>query len=46
MGWNLVSFKEADPDLDKEIHRMDMEDIRAYEKTMMQHNRCDGCCYV
>ena len=31
---------EADPDLIKEVHGMDIEDLRGHEKRMMQHNRC------
>ena len=28
-GWELVSFMEADPDLHKEVHGLDIEELRA-----------------
>ena len=31
---------EADPDLVKEVHGLDIEELRAHKKRMMQHNRC------
>ena len=40
LGWNVVGFMEAVPDLIKEVHGMDIEDLRGHEKRMMQHNRC------
>ena len=40
LGWNVVGFMEADPDLVKEVHGLDIEDLRGHEKRMMQHNRC------
>ena len=40
LGWNVVGFMEADPDLIKEVHGMDIEDLRGHEKRLMQHNRC------
>ena len=39
-GWELVSFMEADLDLHKEVHGLDIEELRAQEKRMMEHNRC------
>ena len=39
-GWELVGFMEADPDLHKEVHGLDIEELRAQEKRMMEHNRC------
>ena len=39
-GWELVSFMEADLDLHKEVHGLDIEELRAQERRMMQHNRC------
>ena len=32
---------EADPDLVKEEHGLDIDNLRAHKKKMMQHNRCD-----
>ena len=40
LGWNVVGFMEADPDLVKEVHGLDIDDLRGHEKRMMQHNRC------
>ena len=40
LGWGLVGYIEADPDFVKEIHGLDIEELRAHEKKMMQHNRC------
>ena len=31
---------EADTDLHKEVHGLDIKELRAQEKRMMQHNRC------
>ena len=31
---------EADPDLKKEVHGLDIGELRALERCMMQHNRC------
>ena len=31
---------EADPDLVKEVHGLDIDELRAHKKRMMQHNRC------
>ena len=33
---------EADPDLIKEVHGLDIEELRAFEKRMMTHNRFAG----
>ena len=41
LGWGLIGYIEADPDLDKELHSLDIDELRAYEKRMMQHSRCD-----
>ena len=30
---------EADPDLKKEVHGLDIVELRALERRMMQHNR-------
>ena len=30
---------EADPDLVKEVHGLDIDDLRGHKKRMMQHNR-------
>ena len=38
-GWQLVSSMEKNPDLDKEIHGWDMEEVRANEKKLVQHTR-------
>ena len=40
-GWSVVSYMEADPDLVKEEHGLDIDNLRAHKKKMMQHNRCD-----
>ena len=40
LGWNVVGFMEADPDLVKEVHSLDIDELRGHEKRMMQHNRC------
>ena len=40
LGWGLVGYMEADPDLVKEVHGLDIEELRAHEKRMMQHTRC------
>ena len=39
LGWKIVSFMEEDPDLDKSEHGMDISELRAKEKAMMQHER-------
>ena len=39
LGWGLVGYMEADPDLIKEVHGFDIEELRSEEKNMMQHNR-------
>ena len=39
LGWGLVGYMEADPDLIKEVHGFDIEELRSEEKKMMQHNR-------
>ena len=39
LGWKIVSFMEQDPDLDKSEHGMDISELRAKEKAMMQHER-------
>ena len=39
-GWSVVSYMEADPDLVKEVHGLNIDDLRAHKKKMMQHNRC------
>ena len=41
LGWSVVSYMEEDPDLVKEEHGLDIDDLRAHEKKLMQHNRCD-----
>ena len=41
LGWSVVSYMEADPDLVKEEHGLDIDNLRAHKKKMMQHNRCD-----
>ena len=40
LGWGLVGYMEADPDLVKEIHGLDIEELGAHKKRMMQHTRC------
>ena len=35
-GWQLVSSMEKNPDLDKEIHGWDMEEVRANKKKLIQ----------
>ena len=40
LGWSVVSYMEADPDLVKEVHGLDIDNLRAHEKKMTQHNRC------
>ena len=37
-GWELESFT-TDSDLHKEVHGLDIKELRAQEKRMMQHNR-------
>ena len=39
LGWQLVSLMEKNPDLDKEIHSWDMEEVRANEKKLIQYMR-------
>ena len=39
LGWKLVGFMEQDPDLDRIGHGMDINDLRAKEKVLMQHDR-------
>ena len=39
LGWQLVTSMERNPDLNKELHGWDMEEVRAFEKKLMQHNR-------
>ena len=39
LGWALMGHMEADPDLVKEVHGFDIEELRSEEKKMMQHNR-------
>ena len=39
LGWRLVGFMEQDPDLDKVEHGMDINELRAKEKALMQHDR-------
>ena len=41
LRWSMVSCMEEDPDLVKEEHGLDIDDLRAHEKKLMQHNRCD-----
>ena len=41
LGWSVVSYMEADPDLVKEVHGLNIDNLRAHKKKMMQHNRCD-----
>ena len=40
LGGGLVGYMEADPDLVKEVHGLDIKELRAHKKRMMQHNRC------
>ena len=35
----LVTSMETNPELDKELHGWDMEEVRANEKKLMQYNR-------
>ena len=42
LGWSVVGYMEADPDLVKEVHGLDIDDLRGHKKRMMQHNRCEG----
>ena len=37
LGWKVVGFMEKNPELDKDRHGMDIEDLRAKEKQLMQH---------
>ena len=39
LGWQLVTSMERNPDLNKELHGWDMEEVRANEKKLMQYNR-------
>ena len=39
LGWQLVTSMERNPDLNKELHGWDMEQVRANEKKLMQYNR-------
>ena len=39
LGWQLVTSMERNPDLNKELHGWDMEQVRANEKKFMQYNR-------
>ena len=38
LGWQLVTSMERNPDLNKELHGWDMEQVRANEKKLMQNN--------
>ena len=38
-GWQLVTSMEKNPDLDKEIHGWDMDEVKANEKKLVQYNR-------
>ena len=35
-----MGYIEADPDLNKEVHGLDIDELRAHEQRMMKHNRC------
>ena len=37
LGWKVVGFMEKNPELDKDRHGMDIDDLRAKEKQLMQH---------
>ena len=39
LGWQLVTSMERNPELNKELHGWDMEEVRASEKKLMQYNR-------
>ena len=39
LGWKTVGFMEQDPELDKAMHGMDISELRAKEKAMMQYDR-------
>ena len=39
MGWSVVSYMEADPDLVKDEHGLGIDEFRAHEKKLMRHNR-------
>ena len=37
LGWRVVGFMEKHPERDKDTHGMDIDDLRAKEKQLMQH---------
>ena len=37
LGWKVVWFMEKHPELDKNTHGLDIDDLRAKEKQLMQH---------
>ena len=39
LGWDLVHSMEQNPDLDKELHGWDIDEVRANEKKLLQYNR-------
>ena len=39
LGWQLVTAMEKNPDLDKEIHGWDIEEVRTNEKKLIQYSR-------
>ena len=39
LGWSVVSYMEADPDLVKDEHGLGIDEFRAHEKKLMRHNR-------
>ena len=39
LGWELVTSMERNPELNKELHGWDMEEVRANEKKLLQYNR-------
>ena len=36
LGWDLVHSMEQNPDLDKELHGWDIDEVRANEKKLLQ----------
>ena len=46
LGWRVVGFMEKHPELDKDTHGMDIDDLRAKEKQLMQHkSTCFFSCF-
>ena len=47
LGWKVVGFMEKNPELDKDRHGMDIDDLRAKEKQLMQHeSTCFSSVFV